>query len=211
MYQYHYYNSKRALQWLCFQACILCGFGLLSLPALADWQLDPKQSSLQFISSKLVQKSFGVVFEVNQFDKFSGSIDQKQAWLTIETASVNTRVPMRDERIRKHVLQSIRYPQARVQININAQAVEKIKLGSIHTQEINGTLTLANQTRPISARVDIVRIDANTLMVQTQAPILFDAKQYQMEEGFLKLKQFVNLFNIPTTIPINLRLVFKRS
>lgn len=203
--------SRRSWQWNSIQIYLFCGFVFWSLPVVADWQLDAEQSSLQFISSKLVQGSHATIFEINQFDRFSGGIDQQQTWLTVETASVNTKVPIRDERIREHVFKSDRYPQAKVQAAINAAAVEKIKPGGMHTQDVKGTLTLLNQTHPVSARVNMIRLDADTLVLQTQTPALLNTRQYQMQEGFLKLKELVNLFHIPMTILVDFRLVFQRA
>jgi len=63
--------------------------------ALADWQLDNGDSTLDFIS---VKKS--TVGEVHHFKQLSGSItDAGQASVDIELASVETNIPIRNERL----------------------------------------------------------------------------------------------------------------
>ncbi len=203
-----YFNHKKASRYSFF---ILLLVQIASMPVYADWKLNTDKSSVQFISSKLVQKTHHAVFEQNRFEKFTGEINKKHAVLSIQTNSVNTRVPVRDERIHMYVFQSARYPEAKAVINVTTEMIEGMKTGELHKLKVDGTLTLVGKTHPISAQLSVVRTTANTLLVQTHEAILLDAKQYQLEESFLKLRDIVHLFSIPTTIPIHFYLVFEKK
>ncbi len=63
----------------------------------ADWQLEADQSHIHFVSIKKAQ-----VGEVHTFKQLSGSIDESgKAAITIQLDSVETQVPIRNERMRE--------------------------------------------------------------------------------------------------------------
>lgn len=63
------------------------------------WNVDPKHSSVEFSV-----KHMGIATVKGQFDQFEGTIEVTDAGITahgtIETASVNTREPQRDDHLR---------------------------------------------------------------------------------------------------------------
>lgn len=68
--------------------------------ALADWALQGDQSSINFVSVKA-----NAVAEVSQFKKVAGTIDkQGNVKLSIDLASVDTGISIRDERMKKNAI-----------------------------------------------------------------------------------------------------------
>ena len=183
---------------------------VFSAPAAAEWKLNTQESALQFITSKLPKNSDTAILEENTFERFSATITQQQAVVSIDMTSVNTKVPIRDERIVQHVFQSKQYPTAQAVLNVKAAMVDTMKPGELLTYTVTGTLTLVKHTHPITADISIMRT-ADRLVVQTRKPILLDANQYELGEGFMKLRDIVSLFNIATTIPVTFYLVFERK
>ena len=184
---------------------IIYSLVLFCLPAYAaDWQLNPERSAISYLSSKQATAETPLMFESNLFHEFSGTIDGAQVELVVELDSLDTKVPIRDERVAEHVFLSKQYPQATV-----SATVDDIEQLSYARKQISATLTMRGQSRDLQAEVIIERSDPKTLRIQTTTPVLVDANAYGMLDGFAILKQLVGLMQIPTTIPVSLHLVFE--
>jgi len=178
---------------------------LFCLPVFAsDWQLNRERSAITYLSSKQATLDTAMLFESNLFGEFSGSIDGSKVQLFIELDSLDTRVPIRDERVAEHVFLSKQYPQAVVA----AEIADLAELDYVR-RAVAATLTMRGQTHPLQADVIIERSDPNTLRIQTATPVLVDANAYGMFDGFATLKELVGLMQIPMTIPVSLNLVFE--
>ena len=190
-------NLKRLL--------IIYSLILLCLPAhAADWQLNRERSAISYLSSKQATADTPLMFESNLFREFSGTIDGSQVELVVELDSLDTKVPIRDERVAEHVFLSKQYPQATV-----SATVDGIEQLSYERKQISATLTMRGQSRNLQAEVIIERSDPQTLRMQTTTPVLVNANAYGMLEGFTILKQLVGLMQIPMTIPVSFHLVFE--
>lgn len=202
----------RTIQLIKTKVKILIISSLAVMPVVAaDWQLDGESSSLQYLSSKLVRDSFAAIFESNTFTKISGEISDNLLVLIVDTASVNTRISIRDTRVAEHVFQTGRYPVATVAAAIDQRLIESMTVGTVYTRDVQAKLTLRDITHNVSGKVTVVRTQADHLLVQTIEPVLVDATQYAMTEGFVTLQKIAKLFNIPTMIPVSFSLRFVRS
>ncbi len=177
----------------------------------ADWRLDGEASSLQYLSSKLVRGNFAAIFESNVFAQVSGEIRDNQLVLVVNTASVNTKIPIRDTRVAEHVFQSGRYPIAIVTTAVDQKLLNEMAVGTVEVRDVQAKLTLRDITHTVSGKVVVVRTQTDRLLVQTVEPILVDAAQYAMTEGFLTLQEIAKLFKIPTVIPVSFSLRFIRG
>ena len=180
---------------------------LFCLPVnAADWQLNSERSAISYLSSKQATVETPLMFESNLFREFSGTINGTQVELVVELDSLDTKVPIRNERVAEHVFLSKQYPQATV-----SATVDDIEQLSYARKQISATLTMRGQSRDLQAEVIIERSDPQTLRIQTTTPVLVDANAYGMLDGFATLKQLVGLMQIPTTIPVSLNLVFETN
>src|SRR5690606_31654272 len=83
---------------------------LLSSAAQAEWTLDNEASAFYYVTSKA-----GAVSELNSFGNLSGTIaDDGSATLSIDLASVNTAIEIRDQRMRDIVFKVGEFPRAEV-------------------------------------------------------------------------------------------------
>lgn len=178
-----------------------------SLANATEWNLVLERSTISYLSTKLPVEDGSLIFEPNLFRKFSGVIDGSEVNLTIELNSLDTKIPIRDERIAEHVFLSKQFPQAL----ITASVVDLDKMDKSIAKRVAAQLTLRGKTHSVNADLIIDRMDESTLAVQTSTPILIDTKAYGMLEGFGKLEEIAGLFYIPTTIPVSLHLVFAKQ
>lgn len=125
---------------------------LLTLTASAQepWQLDPNHSAAQFSVRHL-----GVSTVRGAFTKVSGSVqydaanpEKSSIQATIETASVDTRVEMRDNDLRSpRFFDAQKYPT----ITFKSKKVEPAGAGKL---KVTGDLTIRGVTKEVTLEVD---------------------------------------------------------
>jgi polyisoprenoid-binding protein YceI len=125
----------------------------LSLPAVAGastWQVDPNHSSAQFAVRHL-----GLSTVRGAFTKVTGKADlddkdvtKSSVEVTIDTNSVDTRVPNRDNDLRSdHFFDVAKYPT----ITFKSKKVEQVAPGKL---KITGDLTIHGTTKEVVLDVD---------------------------------------------------------
>ncbi len=178
----------------------------------ADWVLENKQSSLNWLSNKLVQKSHKAVYEHNRFRNFSATVDAAGIiQLDVNLNSVDTKVPVRDERIRKYVFVTDKYPLAHLRGKMSLAALTALKIGETRIESPKFTLEMHGVSHEITPKISITKLANQGFAIQSIEPVLVDAAIFGMSKGFEKLRELVHLFNIPTVIPVSFRMVFVQS
>ena len=185
---------------------IVLFIALLPTAASADWQLVPDQSSLSFVSIKK-----GKVAEVHHFGRLSGGIDARHRFtLRIDLASVATGIPVRDERMRKLLFETARFPVATVSGSLPDDRYDHMAPGEAANATVQARLALHGQTQTLSARLVVVGLAGNQLLVTTRDPVIVDAADFRLLGGIEKLREVAKLPAIATAVPVNFVLVFER-
>ena len=93
--------------------------------AQAHWSLDNDASSLSFVTVKAEH-----VAEAHTFDSLSGTIgDDGGVEISIELASVNTMIPIRNERMQEMLFETNLFPDATISGSINLDALTGMDAG----------------------------------------------------------------------------------
>jgi polyisoprenoid-binding protein YceI len=133
---------------------ILAGLAaVISLPAAAatsEWKIDPPHSSAQFavrhLTISTVRGAFTKVGGTVQLD--DQDITKSSVEVTIDAASVDTRVPDRDEDLRSdRFFEVAKYPT----ITFKSKKVEQVAVGKF---KITGDLTIHGTTKEVVLDVD---------------------------------------------------------
>ena len=93
----------------------------LAVPSItsAHWSLNNEASTLSFVTVKAEH-----VAEVHTFDVLSGEIDDDgNVDITIELASVNTLIPIRNERMQAMLFETNLFPQGNIEAQIDFDAM----------------------------------------------------------------------------------------
>ena len=94
-------------------------------PCFAAWTLDNDSSQVSFVSVKA-----GDAGEVHRFTEISGELSSGgNASVTIQLASVDTLIPLRDERMRELLFQTNLFPTASLNTDIDMDALNAIEPG----------------------------------------------------------------------------------
>jgi len=196
-------SSQRTLiQALVFAALSLSVF---ANSALAQWTLDNDASTLSFVTIKADH-----VAEVHTFDTLSGSVsDAGLVQITIELASVNTLISIRDERMQQMLFETGMFPRAGISANVDAAMLSSLQVGAIQNASIEFTLTLHGEQKTYTADVQITRLEPG-IQVSTLKPILVQAGDHNLITGVEALREVAGLPSISQAVPVSFTLAFRR-
>jgi len=173
-------------------------------PAWADWNLDPARSHLAFISIKGKD-----VAEIHTFKDIAGTIaPDGQAKIVLMLDSVETLIPIRDERMREFLFDTADYKEAVLTAKIDPERIKSMAVGEIAEITAEGVLSLHGQTQPMVLVVQAAKVSANTVMVASVKPLVIDAAKFGMSDGVEKLRELAGLAAISNAVPVNFVLTF---
>ncbi|WP_144394940.1 YceI family protein [Pleionea sediminis] len=171
------------------------------------WQLNSDKSKLHFVSTK---KSS--IAEVNTFKTLSGDVYKDgKANISVDLNSVETNIEIRNERMKKHLFNTSKYNQANVSTMIDTKLLAQLKKGESRTVPIKFKLSLHGKEVDLTTDVSIIRKNKNQLLVSTVAPVIIDAKSFDLVPGIEKLKELAKLSSISSAVPVSFHLQFDRK
>ncbi|MEO1091503.1 MAG: YceI family protein [Pseudomonadota bacterium] len=170
----------------------------------ADWSLDPTQSRISFVSIKA-----DAVGEVHRFRTATGTVsDDGAVEVEIDTASVDTGIEIRDERMIEHLFASALYPTATLSMNVDVEALRAMAPGDSQTLYATGTLSLVGQSGAIDASLLVSRLSDDRVLVTTLQPVVVEAGAFALGAGVEALRELAGLPSISPAVPVSAVLVF---
>ena len=103
-----------------------------------NWTLNPLQSSISYVTIKS-----GPLGEINTFNEISGGVSTGgKAEFVIALDSVHTNSETRDPRMKEHVFETAKYPEAKVTANLNMTQFEVLAIGNSKTVSLDMKLDM---------------------------------------------------------------------
>ena len=187
-----------------FQCLISSGLLIVSATASAQWTLSNEASTLSFVTVKADH-----VAEVHTFDELSGAIGEDgSVSIEIALASVNTLVPIRNERMQSMLFETDLFPRATITSQINSDGLTNMALGSSEVIGLDFTLELHNQSQTYNATVLVSRQEAG-LIATTLKPIVVNAESFDLVAGVEALREVAGLPSISRAVPVSFTVVFE--
>ncbi len=168
------------------------------------WRLNNDFSTLSFISIKKTN-----VAEVHSFKKLSGKIKETgKVSIHIPLASLETNIPVRNERMKKWLFETDKFPKATITANIDYQSIEDLSLGQSLSTTVKAKINLHGQQQSYDVAVTVIRSTTHTLVVISQQPILIQTKDFALTQGVEKLREIAGLPSISQVVPVSFILTF---
>lgn len=189
------------------QLLVLTLLLVVSSQALAIWNLDHENSSISFVSTKAID-----IAEVHHFTELAGRVSDKgKAVVTIELASVDTGIPIRDERMGEMLFEIEKYPLATIRAKIDMDAVDSIAPGTSQRRAVEMTLELHGTRVDMVANLVVAKLDDNLMMVTSTDPIIVSAASSNLTDGIEALRKVASLPSIGKNVPVSFVLMFEKS
>lgn len=177
-----------------------------STAALADWSLVNEESALKYVSIKNLKTT-----EVNRFKTLSGSINNAGAVsITINLASVDTNIAIRDERMQAMFFEVSKFANAKITGQVNIGNANKLAVGETYTDTVKLKLALHGLTKDVTGSAQITKLTHNRLLVTSIEPIIINAEDFELADGLEKLREVAKLASINMTVPVSYSFVFKQ-
>ncbi len=175
----------------------------LSFSAAADWSVNSSQSSLNFVSVKN-----DVVAETHSFKDLTGSLTEAGDFaVAIPAMSIDTMIPIRNERILEHVLTAKQYASINAKGKVDSKVLAGLKTGDSVVVDQALDLTLLTKTQSLTAKVKVTKVSDSQLVVTTVAPIMLDVNKFELNAGVEKLRELAGLKSISPMVPTTFSLV----
>lgn len=179
----------------------------LAVPAMtahADWSLDNSGSQLSFVSIKAMD-----VAEVHTFSELSGSVGADgHARVVIQLASVNTLIPIRDERMREVLFQTDLFPTATVDARVDIAKLQRLAVSTSEVLTTEIILNLGEARLPLTVELLISRVAADRILVATLKPVVVNAGAVDLADGVEALREIAGLPSISKAVPVSFVLQF---
>ena len=179
---------------------------LLISSAQAHWSLDNALSQLSFVTVKADH-----VAEVHTFDVISGTIgDGGEVEITIELASVNTMIPIRNERMQAMLFETNLFPQATVTGTVDIDGLAALPAGSSQTIQVEFELSLHGSSNALMADLMVTR-SQDGLVASTMKPVIVTAESAGLVAGVEQLREVAGLPSISRAVPVSFTVVFEQG
>ena len=170
------------------------------------WTLEPGASTLQFQSIKNESK-----IETSGFATFTGAISPAgEVALTVLLDSVDTRIDLRNVRMRFLFFETFTFPEARVSARIDPATIADLPSVRRKTIEMPFTLDLHGVTREITAPLSLTLIGDDLVAVSTAEPIVLPVADFNLSEGLAKLEEAANVKIVPSG-SVSFDLIFRKT
>ncbi len=173
---------------------------LLSTPAWSAWWVG-EDSQVQFVSIK--QNSVG---EISRFETITGSVtDKGQIDIRVALNSVETRVDIRNERMKKLLFEVGVYPEASITAQLDAPTLAMVAAGRAGAISLVLNIDLHGASVQKQAAVQVTPTGTGVTVV-TLEPILLTAAEFGLEAGVAALQDIAGLSAISRVIPVTVSL-----
>lgn len=178
---------------------------IVSISAQADWSLNNQSSNLDFIS---IKKS--VVGELHQFKTLSGSIKGNTATVSINLSSIDSRIPIRDERMKTMLFNIAEFATAEINTTVDATQLKGLAVGESVQQNQTMSLNLHGVKKELEVMVRITKLSNGAILISSARPIILSAADYGLDAGIEALKEVAKLPSINPVVPVTFSLMFEQ-
>jgi polyisoprenoid-binding protein YceI len=172
----------------------------------ANWTLDNSQSALNFVSVKNE-----LIAETHSFNQLSGNWDGSNVTVDIAVNSMDTLIPIRNERIWQYVLHAEKYAAITVSAPLQQETLAKLATGDSVVADVPLAVTIASETVTLTAKLRITKLNANTLQAVTEAPLMLNTNSFKLTAGVAKLQELAGLSSIEPLVPVSFNVRFKQQ
>lgn len=183
---------------------------MLSVASHADghggWRLNNDLSRLSFVSIKATD-----IGEVHSFKRLDGTLSGNgEVNVTIDLSSVETLIPIRNERMQELLFETGAFPGATISANLDTEALAQLSVGAVQTSAVEAELTLRDKTLPVTVQIIAARVSEERLVVSSLQPVLLTAAAVGLSDGIEKLREIAGLPNISQAVPVSVVLTFDK-
>ncbi len=169
------------------------------------WQLDPEASAITFLSVKKDS-----IAETSQFAAISGQITESGvAQLVVALDSVDTKIDLRNVRMRFLFFETFTFPEATVTAVLDPAPLQDLPSLRRKVILVPVTLSLHGVEVELAAEVAVTLLNNDKINISTLNPVILKLQDFNLMGGREKLQEAADVTITPLGI-VNLNLTFDR-
>ena len=175
-----------------------------AVPQSATWALDQSASRIAFASIKATE-----AIETHFFPGLTGEIRPGgEASVTVLLDQVETKIDIRNERMRELFFKTDTYPTATITTAVNPADFTDLAAGERRQTEIEGTLNLHGADAPFYVDAFVTRIAPNRIEISSAEPVIVYVSDFDLDAGLEALREVAGLPSITSAVPVTFTFVF---
>ena len=179
-------------------ALIGCNNKKPTINKMKSWELNSESSSIAIVTTKN-----NSVSETSDFTSFSGNIDKDgNLLITIDLSSLETNIPIRNQRVQKHLFQTDLFPTADIHTTLKPSDLE------IGVHSISFDVDLHGVSGIVDGQFMVFEQQGKKI-ITLYKPLIIHANMFGLENGITTLKNLARLETIDLTVPLNIILTFE--
>lgn len=178
----------------------------LSSHVLADtWQLDSDNSVLNFVSVKNDH-----VDEIHRFTDVQGEWVDGKVSIEIPVTSLDTQIPIRNERMLKHLFNAEDYSIVSAAASLEEKLLTEMPVGETLPLMVDITVFIAGKSETMQSSLQVTRLGTDRFLATTTHPINIDTKAFGLVAGIEQLREIAGLQRIDYNVPVTFSVQFTR-
>lgn len=179
---------------------------LFSTATFANWNLNNELSRVSFVSVKK-----NTIGESHYFKKLNASISNSGKFkLEINLASVETLIPIRNERMQKFLFNTEMFPKLNLTSDLSNQ-LKNLKKGQSTILKTQADLALNGINKLISLEVLATQQANGDIVVASFMPVIISPADYNLTSGIDKLQELAKLPSITHSVPVSFVLTLNKA
>ena len=169
-----------------------------SVFAFAGWEVDPTGSHIGFASVKN-----DLIAENHTFTEVTGRVSVAgEANIKVTLASVETLIPLRNERMQTMLFNIAKFPQATITSEVPVNELSLMATGESSVLDIELLIDLHGKELKKSVPVKVTSIGDNGFDVSSLGPIIVHASQFALSDSVDALRKIAGLQTIDLMVPV---------
>jgi polyisoprenoid-binding protein YceI len=169
-----------------------------SVFAFAGWEVDPTGSHIGFASVKN-----DLIAENHTFTELTGRVSVAgEANIKVTLASVETLIPLRNERMQTMLFNIAKFPQATITSEVPVNELSLMATGESSVLDIELLIDLHGKELKKSVPVKVTSIGDNGFDVSSLGPIIVHASQFALSDSVDALRKIAGLQSIDLMVPV---------
>ncbi len=170
------------------------------------WTMNQESSTLRFQSVKNETK-----VESSTFASYAGTIDENGlATVRILMDSVDTKVDLRNVRMRFLLFETFQFPEAVITMQIDPEKLDDLETVRRKVMMSKYTIDLHGVSLEREAEIAVMLLDNDTVAVTSSTPISLPTADFNLDGGIAKLEEAAKVEIIPSAT-VTFDFLFNRS
>jgi OOP family OmpA-OmpF porin len=175
-------------------------------PFAPGWDLDLAGSNIHFQSIKKMTK-----VESSSFATFGGTIEPGgQAKVTVLLESVDTKIDLRNVRMRFLFFETFKFPEATISLQLTPDMVAGLPGLGRKTLTVPYTFEIHGVQKQMESEITVTLINDDMISVASAAPIAIGFEEFGLTENLAKIAEAAGGISIVPSATITFDFVFKR-